>query len=690
MIARLTLLLISAFSFTLLAAQDHPSRASGNPLMPKWNEVFDFARADVASIESATTYTENSIAQLNAAIKGIPATQRTFKNTMTPLDDIYNHLLRSQSVYELLVNTHTDKTIRDKSGEKLEKFNAMLDDLLLNEDLYRAAKEYSATAESRTLKGERAFFLKKVLADFERNGMALSPAGRDSLKAINKKLNELIVEFGKNISTDRSQVVFSAAEMEGTAEDYRKKYLKADGSYVLDVSNPTYYPFMSYAKSNEARKKFYLAKMNVAPANEKLLVDIIRLRTQKAQLLGFRTYSEYAVGDIMARSTKTVWDFETKLAADLRKKGEMDIQELLALKSKETGQAETAIYPYEAGYYTTQLLAQKYSVDAEQVKEYFEMQNVIQGIFGIYQKLYNVSFVEDKNPSIWYKQVQAYSVYDNVTKARIGYFYLDLYPRENKYNHAGCFSLTGSKKVPGGMQLRSAALVCNFPAPSADKPSLLSHGTVATFLHEFGHLMHVLLSETEMASVSGTYVAVDFVEAPSQIMENWAWRKDVLALFAKHYKTGEVIPDELLNKMIASKNVNSGLSALQQVFYGTLDFTLNDGLKVESADDIVKQVKELQNKITFYPYVEGSHFAASFGHLTGYGSKYYGYMWSNVYAQDMFSEFEKGDVLSPKTGERYRREVLAKGGSDDALVLVKNFLGREPDNKAFLKFLGLN
>ncbi|TND09965.1 MAG: Zn-dependent oligopeptidase [Bacteroidetes bacterium] len=680
-----------AVSGSTVSAQNFPPRSTGHPLLPQWNEVFDFQRVSPETIESGAMYSENNVTQLIAAIQTIDDSKRTFANTMRPLDDLLNYLLKAQSVFELLTNTHTDKTIRDKSGEKLEKFNAMLDDINLNEALYNAVKAYASTAEAKSLTGERAFFLKKSLRDFERNGMALKPAERDSLKSLNKKLNELAVQFSKNISTDVTKLKMTEEEMDGLDEDYKLKRRAADGTYLLDLSNPTYGPFMSKGKNNEARKRLYIAKMNIGKGNDKLLVEILKLRTRKAQLLGYKTYSEYAVGDIMAQNTKNVIDFEAKLAADLRPKGQQDINELLKLKQRETGDGTAVvIYPYEAAYYSNMLLEEKYQVDPELVKEYFETQNVIKGIFTIYQQLYNVSFSEDKAPSIWFKGVQAFSVTDNATKQMIGYFYLDLYPRENKYNHAGCFSLTGSKTFEKGKQLRTAALVCNFPAPTAEKPSLLPHGTVATFLHEFGHLMHVMLSNTELASVSGTYVAVDFVEAPSQIMENWAWQKKVLTMFAKHYQTGEVIPGELIDKMIASKNMNSGLNALQQVFYGTLDFSLNNAEPLQSADQVVSKVAEFQNRITFYPYVEGTNFANSFGHLIGYGSRYYGYMWSSVYAQDMFSVFEKSDPLSPETGKRYREMVLGKGGSDDAILLVKNFLGREPDNKSFLKHLGLN
>jgi thimet oligopeptidase len=677
-----------------MAPDTPPPRSSHNPLMPDPGELFDFARVNVDAIKSASMYTENKVSMLLSAIGGVNDKDRTFANTMLQLDEVYNTLQKATSVYELIAATSTDKAIRDLAGEMQGKFNTRTDELLQNEALYKAVLAYSATRDAEQLQGERAFFLKKMLRQFELNGMNLPVASRDTLKSINSTLNALSVEFGKNISGDKTKVSFSASELRGLPDDFVKSFESKAGSgqYAFDLSTPTYTTFMNQCWNTDSRKKMYLAKMNVGgAANEKLLVQILSLRTRKAKLLGFASYAEYATADIMAQTTANVWKFENGLAEDLRPKAQKDLSLLLQVKSKYEGTAATTIYPYESAFYTTMLLKEKYNVDQEKVKEYFEMNNVIQGIFSVYQKLYNVRFAEDTKPSAWFKDVKAYSVYDNATDKRIGYFYLDLYPRPDKYNHFGCFSLTGSKRFADGTeQLRSAALVCNFPPPSDGKPSLLPHNTVTTFFHEFGHLIHVLLSNTELAAFAGTNVATDFVEAPSQIMENWAWQPGVLALFARHYQTGKLIPDTLVEHMIAARNLNSGLNMLQQVYYGTLDFTLNDNPPPVDAKEIVVLNASLQNKITFFPYVEGSHFAGTFGHLTGYGSKYYGYLWSLVYAADMFSEFQRTDPLSPETGARYREQVLSKGGSDDALSLVTNFLGREPNNSAFMRQIGLN
>ena len=282
-----------------------------------------------------------------------------------------------------------------------------------------------------------------------------------------------------------------------------------------------------------------------------------------------------------------------------------------------------------------------------------------------------------------------YEVYDGATKELIGRFYLDMFPRANKYGHAAAFSVTMGKLTKKGYQKPTTALVCNFPKPTKFQPSLLTHDNVETYFHEFGHLVHGVLTQAPLMSYAGTSVARDFVEAPSQMLENWIWQKESLSLFAKHYETGAVIPDKLLDKMIAAKNVNSGTKALQQVYYGVLDFTLHDGYNPDGDKSTTDIVTKLQNEITFYPYQEGTHMEAAFGHLNGYGAAYYGYKWSEVYAQDMFSIFEEKGIMNEEQGMRYRKIILEKGGTEEPLSLVKEFLGRESNSDAFMRSMGV-
>jgi thimet oligopeptidase len=684
--------LLSLFFFLFLYSNLLPQGVklpTGNPLVPAAQEVVDFSRLTPERIREATEWYLAEVKTSNTLIGAVAEGNRTFQNTMSVLEQGGTLLDQAASIYEVISSASPDKALRDAANEGTQEISNFATEQSLNESLYKAVKAYALTADAKALTGEHKYYLSKVLRDYEREGFALSPDKRDTLKMLNNKIQDLSLQFRNNIAQDNPTINFTEAEMAGLPEEFKKEHKQASGTYLLNVSNPTYIPFMNYSKNTEARKRLYLMKTNVAaPKNDGILAELLKLRERKAKLLGKDTYADYATESIMSKNKKNVWDFENQLKTDLRPKALSEYKEMLGLKSKETGKTETVIFPYECMYYTTRLLDEKYKVDEDKVKEYFELQNVIKGLFAVYQRIYNLSFTEDMHPAVWNKDVQAFNVTDNATRKIIGYFYLDLYPRDNKYKHAACFPITPARNTEGGRQLATASLICNFPKPSPTQPSLMTHQEVQTIFHEFGHLMHAMVSETELGALSGTSVATDFVEAPSQIMENWVWSKQVLSLFAKHYKTGQMIPSELLDRMIASKRATSGLLALQQVFYGTLDFTLNDGFQITGDQSIPGLVGKLQNSITLYPFVDGSHFEASFGHLTNYGSQYYGYLWSLVYAQDMYSVFE-ADPLSPETGNRFRRMVLAKGGSDDPLNLVRNFLGREPNNKAFLKNLGL-
>jgi thimet oligopeptidase len=425
-----------------------------------------------------------------------------------------------------------------------------------------------------------------------------------------------------------------------------------------------------------------------ARSNLEVLIKVLMLRKEMAQLLGFETYAEYRVGDRMAKLPQNVWSFENNLVDKLKEKAQLDYDELLMVKRAKLGdESIDVIQPWEASYYSNILLKEKYDLDQNLVKEYFPTDEVIDGLFQIAQHLFQVEFEEVNNPSVWYEDVRMFNVKKDGKV--ISRFYTDLYPRPNKFSHAACFPMIAGKETPEGYQMPVATLVCNFPAPTEDTPSLLTHNEVETFFHEFGHVLHNVLTTTALSSHSGTSVSRDFVEAPSQIFENWTWNYDALKLFAKNYKSGEVLPESLFEKMVAAKNVGSGLSNTQQVFYGMIDFTLHDKYDPTSATTTTEIVAELQDKITLYPYLEGTHMQAAFGHLMGYAAGYYGYLWSLVYAQDMFSVFEENGVMDVETGLRYRDIILTNGGSRDELEMVVEFLGREPNQDAYFRSIGL-
>jgi thimet oligopeptidase len=574
-----------------------------------------------------------------------------------------------------------------ESSRQIQKY---ITDLSLNEELYNAVVAYTKSKEAQQLTGYKKKFLKDTLLDYKRSGFSLPKEKRDVVKKIFNELSDLGLAFSKNIADFQDTLFVTEEEISGLPENYKKEREQKDGSYAIDMSYPSYVPFMDFSESGEARKNLkYKFNNRATDTNLKILNNIIRKRRELVSVLDYSTYAEYRTEDRMAKNPQNVWGFENDLRNKLRPKGEMDIAEMLKIKSKRTATEATTIDVWEAGYYENLVLKENFDLDPEEVRQYFEFNNVTAGLFTVYQRLFNVTFKKVSNPSVWHEDVLMYEVYDGSSNVMIGRFYLDMFPRANKYGHAAAFSVTMGKMTTGGYQKPATALVCNFPKPTEFQPSLLTHDNVETYFHEFGHLVHGVLTQAPLMSYAGTSVARDFVEAPSQMLENWIWQKESLSLFAKHYDTGEVIPDELLNKMLAAKNVNSGTKALQQIYYGILDFTLHDGFDPDGEKTTTDIVSALQNEITFYPYQEGTHMEAAFGHLNGYGAAYYGYKWSEVYAQDMFSIFEEKGIMNAEQGMRYRKIILEKGGTEEPLNLVREFLGRESNSDAFLRSMGL-
>ncbi len=660
----------------------------GNPLFNEFNQAIDFKSLTAEHLtEAADTLIARSKAEFEK-IYAISDEERTFENTMLVYDDIANDYLRISNVIYLMGYTHPDSTIRSTAldlNNKLEKYG---NEISLDENLYNAIKAYSNTEEAKSLTGYKAKFLKDELNDFERNGFALSKEKREELKALKDELSEIGNSFDKNIASYQDELIVTEEGVDGMSEDYKKARKQEDGTYVIDLSYPSYRPFMKYSNSDDARKQLYMKYNNrAADKNLDVLLELLKKRKEMAEMLGYSSYAEWRTEDRMVKNPKTVWDFENNLIESVKPKADLDFQELLEAKAEFTGEKADDLNPWESSYIGNILLENKYQLDAEEVKQYFPLDNALDGLFQITQSIFNVTYKEIENPSVWHEDVRAFEVIDN--DKVIGRFYLDFFPRDNKYNHAACFGMIKGKMMDQGYQIPNATLVCNFPAPTEDKPSLMPHNQVETLFHEFGHVLHQMLTQAALSSQSGTSVARDFVEAPSQIFENWAWNYEALQLFAKHWETGETLPKELYDKMIAAKNVGSGLSAEGQIFYGVVDFTLHDKFDPngdKTTDDVMK---ELKDEITHYPFEEGTHFQAAFGHLNGYGASYYGYMWSRVYAEDMFSVFEQNGVLDQETGMRYRNIILAEGGSKEAMELVKEFLGRDPNNKAFMKSLGL-
>jgi len=642
-----------------------------------------------ATVVAAFTAADEEI----AIIIAIEDDQRTFGNTVGALDDMMARLDGASNLPAFMAYVHTDAGIREAAQGAAQLWSDWSIDFATNIDLYNAIKAYADT--NPALYGEQARMLEHTMRDYRRSGMTLSVEDREKLKTIQKELGTLTIEFDTNIREDKTIVSIPAGGLEGVPQDVIDSLEVIDGQYQVTLDYPTFSPVMDYCSVPESRKKVRIAySKRAGQKNVDLLERIIKLRDEASDLLGYATTADYETEIKMSKNAATVAAFYKKLRPIVRKKAEKDWAELVEAKRKDLGDPTAEFYSWDFSFYYEKIKNDKYAVDSQKVQEYLSLQNVMDGLFEITQHLYGIEYREvtdradERGTPLWHEDVRLFEVWDTNTGDQLGEFYIDLHPRDNKYSHAAQWGLVQHKVWSDGtVQLPVAALVCNFTKPTSDKPSLMTHDEAETFFHEFGHCLHTILSEAEIAGFAGTSVERDFVEAPSQMFEEWVWTPETLSMFAYHYETGEPMPVELIDGMIAAKNLQSGIKTEGQIFLGMVDqayHTDEDGVV-----DTTQIAYDIHDMTRMYPHTPGTHFQSSFGHLTGYQAGYYGYMWSLVYAQDMFQRFKELGMLSPEAGAYYREKILSMGGTVDSLDLVTDYLGRDPNMGAFFKSLGL-
>jgi Zn-dependent oligopeptidase len=458
------------------------------------------------------------------------------------------------------------------------------------------------------------------------------------------------------------------------------------GKLKVTLAYPHVIPFVENAKRRDLREELsFKFNTQAVDANRKLLEEAIELRHQIALEFGVPSWAHHRLEERMAKEPERVSTFYQDLLPPLTRQGEIDLSVMGELLSQDTG--ENQVQTWDWRYYDTQQRRTDFGVDPFEVAQYFPLDSVLNGMFELVQETFGLSFVEVENPDVWHPDARLFAIHDAESMEELSHFYLDLFPREGKYGHAAEFPMIpGRRMEDGSYQNPVCAMVANFTKPTASAPSLLQHSEVETLFHEFGHVLHQNLGRTELARFGGTNVERDFVEAPSQIMQHWVWRADVLRRFARHHETGEPIPDRLVEQLVAARQLNVAIHQLRQLQYGWWDQSIHG---TEEAIDLERVLHE-GAAIGLMPFHEGTFALSSFGHLMGgYDAAYYGYMWAEVFGDDMFSRFEEEGVTNPEVGMAYRREVLEKGGSVDADEMLANFLGREPDNTAFLRKLGI-
>lgn len=614
---------------------------------------------------------------------------RTFANTLAPLEEAGRLLAVAYGRGPFLGNTAADEETRQAArlaGERMEKWAL---EMVSRRDLFQAVAEFADTEEAAALTGERARVLEHTRRDHRMAGRELSDEDREAVRERLARLVEIGVAFSANLAEYDDHLLATAADLEGLPPDYIDRLAPGDqpGTYRITMDYPDAIPFLECSPRRDLREALSFKFGNRArESNAPLLEEALRLRAEIAGLFGAPSWAHHVMQNKMAARPEAVEEFYRSLLHPLTEAGLREREAMEALLAADGGRPPAA--SWDRAWCHTEQLKREHGVDPLQVAAFFPLPAVLEGLFEITQTVFGLRYRALPDAPVWHPEVRAYRMTDAATGDLIAHFYMDLHPRPGKFGHAAVFPLLPAASDLDGERLRPAcAIAANFTRPAADRPSLLLHDEVVTLFHEFGHVLHMSLAQTEFARFSSANTEADFVEAPSQIMENWCWEASSLRSFARHYQTGEPIPEELVDRLAAARNLNAGLRNLRQIMLGQIDLELHGPRPPTDLEEMLRR----RAATGLFPYHEGTFFPASFAHLLGgYDAGYYGYLWSQVFGEDMFSRFAREGVLSPAVGMDYRRCVLEPGGSRDAQQLLEDFLGRPPDNRAFLRSLGLD
>ncbi len=647
--------------------------------------LFDYTTVTAGSVAAVT---EAALADATALVDQAAAARPTFETTMLPLDQALARVEVAYGQGAFMARVHPDTDVRDAAQAAEERLAKWRVGLLFREDLVRAVRVYADTDEARALTGERRRLVDHWLRDFRRAGHELPPPIRAELERLRDRLVELEVAFQRNVDEQRDGLELTREELAGLPDSYIERLPPGarPGTWKVNLDYPSVFPFLDQAERRDLREQLEFKLFNRAAAlNRPVIEEGLQIRQRIATLFGLPSWAHYALEVKMARTPEAVQRFYGGLLPPLQAKARVEIERLERLMEADTG--ESPLRSWDWRYYENQLRRDEFGLDQNRVAEYFPLDGVMRGLLDLTAEVLGLSYREVPDARAWHPDVRRYEIRDRATDALLAHVYADLFPRPGKFGHAAVFQLVSGHRAPDGSRvLPACAIVANVTGPSADQPPLLRHDDVVVIFHEFGHVLHHSLSRTEFVRFAGTETEPDFMEAPSQIMEHWAWDPGVLQRFARHYRTGEPIPEELVARLVRARDLDVGIRVLRQVSLGLLDMSMHDASSVRDLDELDRRAWS----VIGLPYHEGTFYAAGFEHLFGgYDAGYYGYLWSKVFGDDMFGRFRAEGITSPEVGAAYRREILEPGGSRDAIEMLRAFLGREPSSDTFLEMLGI-
>jgi oligopeptidase A len=659
---------------------------------------FDGVRA--AHIESAI---DALIAKSQSRLDAIGAAPRTYEATLGALDLATSELDFAMNVASHLEAVDGTAEMREAYSRILPKVSAFGSKIVLSEPLYRAMRDLSETDVARNFDPARARFLHKTLADFRRNGAELDEKGKARLAEIDVELSELTLKFSQN-------VVDATAAFELLIEDEKRLTGLPDGAIEAARANavakgkkgwrftlqaPSYGPVMSFADDRALREALYRANITRASSgpfdNRAIIASVLALRREKAKLLGFSHFADLVTDDRMAKTGKDALAFVTMLKGKLEAAFARENEELakFAASHGHTG----ALEPWDIAYWAEKQRRELYSFDEETLRPYHAVDRVLDGLFDVATQLYGVKIERDVKAPVWHADATAWSVRDE-SGERLGGFYLDLFPRETKRDGAWMGGVVDRLRGTAEERENVAVIVANVTPPRAPgQPALLNHREVETLFHEFGHMMHHLLSDVPIRSMAGTRVVSDFVELPSMIMENWTWEREALDRFARHFETGAPIPADIKDRMLRARTYRAANALMRQLGFSTVDLRLHTDYDEKTHGDVMAFARDTFAAFSPAPLPPDYSMLASFSHLFGspygYAAGYYSYQWSEVLEADAFGRFRERGILSREVGDAFRKTILSRGDTDDPAVLYRSFLGRDPDVKALLTRLGV-
>jgi len=655
-----------------------------NPFLTELNAPVDYANV---SAEDIKAYARITLTEASTGIEAIQQTQTpTFQTVFAAMDDIINTINIASNNCFMMYWVSPDSLSRVNGLQGYQLLDSLSTAIYSDKALFNQMVQVKQSKEYKQLKENRKRLVDDLIVNFEQSGVNLEGDKKEQYLALTKEISQHTSEYSNNMNSAAEVLILDEAGAKGLPENFLNTYRVADNRYKIPVMNATRGPVMSNAAVEATRQAYYLKFTNrAADTNLAILEQLVQKRHALANIMGYDTYATYNLYPKMAKDPETVWAFINDLADRAKGKAKTDIKLLSDLKKKDGSNSPLKVW--DIAYYTNQVLKNKYQVDHEALRAYLPIDQCLQGVLDIYSELFNLTFTKVANASVWHEEVDMYEVFEG--EQLVGRFYLDLFPRPNKESWFYGVGLKSGQMTEAGLEVPTNMLLGNFTRPTDDLPSLLSFKELNTLFHEFGHIIDGLSYKGEFALQASS--KTDFIESMSQIFENWTMNYEMLSSFAKHYETGEVLPKELFDNMVKAKNVSSGyyaLSSLRNCFYDMNLYNKYTPGEALDSDGLWKQIDQELGVMDIY--VEGTHPQASWIHINTHPVYYYGYLWSEVYAQDMYTEFEKNGLTDPATGQRFRELILSTGQQSDIMEAVEEFLGRPSNNEAYIKSLGLN